>query len=80
MRDEFGDFQRGFQKRASFLKADMKDFEIVNGGYREFLSIEMWIVPEGAQPPELTPTVDEKDVIFRKGRPQFFRSVCDWIG
>ena len=41
---------------------------IVNGGYREKLTVEMWLVPRGGNLPQATPTVKPKDVKFRKGR------------
>lgn len=35
---------------------------VVNGGYRESDYIEIWLVPQGAQPPRPTPTVQPGDV------------------
>jgi hypothetical protein len=32
------------------------------GGYREQPTVELWIAPQGAEPPMATPTVDPKDV------------------
>lgn len=34
----------------------------VDGGYREDLTVELWIVPSGADTPEATPTVDASEV------------------
>lgn len=42
---------------------------MVNGGFRELFTLEFWIVPNNVEPPELTPTVNEKDLKFRKGKP-----------
>jgi hypothetical protein len=39
----------------------------VNGGYREDLSVWLWVVPAGAKPPALLPTVDPKEVRIIKG-------------
>jgi hypothetical protein len=39
----------------------------LNGGYKEDLSAELWVVPAGAKPPTPSPTVDPKDVQFIKG-------------
>ena len=36
----------------------------LDGGFREEVSYEFWIVPEGAEPPRPTPTVDRKDITF----------------
>jgi hypothetical protein len=35
---------------------------VVNGGFREEDSVELWIVPSGAAPPRATPTVQAGDV------------------
>ena len=42
--------------------------ELIDGGYRLKPVVEMWIVPSGAKPPRLTPTLKEKDIRFRRGR------------
>lgn len=34
----------------------------VDGGYRETLTVELWIVPQGAEAPKPTPTVDASEV------------------
>ncbi|MCA1683555.1 MAG: hypothetical protein LC708_00245, partial [Actinobacteria bacterium] len=34
----------------------------VDGGYRENLTVELWLVPAGATPPSATPTVDPSEV------------------
>jgi hypothetical protein len=36
----------------------------LDGGFREEPAYEIWIVPEGAEPPRPTPTVDRKDIVF----------------
>lgn len=35
-----------------------------DGGFREQPAFEIWVVPEGAEPPKATPTIDRKDIIF----------------
>jgi hypothetical protein len=35
---------------------------IVDGGYREALTTELWIVPQGATPPQAHPTVDPSEI------------------
>lgn len=47
---------------------DNKRVVIVAGGFRESLAIELWLVPEGAEMPEATPTITAREVRFRKGR------------
>lgn len=41
---------------------------VINGGYREEWMAELWIVPNGAPPPVPTPTLQAKDIKFRRGR------------
>jgi hypothetical protein len=40
----------------------------VDGGYREDLTVELWIVPTGATPPAASPTVDASEVQIVKPR------------
>jgi hypothetical protein len=35
-----------------------------DGGFREEAAFEIWIVPEGAEPPKASPTIDRKDIVF----------------
>jgi len=41
---------------------------VINGGYRETWEAELWIVPQGADPPTPTPTVKPEELRFRRGR------------
>jgi hypothetical protein len=41
---------------------------LVNGGFRETWTVELWVVPKGAIPPLPTPTVKESAIRFRKGK------------
>jgi hypothetical protein len=41
---------------------DASRFTVVNGGFREEDSVELWIVPSGAAAPKATPTVQVGDV------------------
>ena len=40
---------------------------VVNGGFRERLTVEVWLVPRGTEMPAATPTVNARRVIFRRG-------------
>jgi len=40
----------------------------IDGGYRESLMIELWIMPRGVGAPTSTPTFQPKDVRFKRGR------------
>jgi hypothetical protein len=35
-----------------------------DGGFREQPAFELWVVPEGADPPKPTPTIDRKDIVY----------------
>jgi hypothetical protein len=76
VRGQFRGFVRGFKMRALFQKVDMRDIVITNGGFRKRLTVEMWIVPPGAEPPKPTPTVNRKNVRYWKSRLHFSH-VCD---
>jgi len=41
---------------------------VVNGGFRESWTAELWVVPKGAPPPPLTPTTNAKDIQYRTGK------------
>jgi hypothetical protein len=41
---------------------------MIDGGYRESWTAELWIVPQDASPPTPSPTVQPKDIRYRKGR------------
>ena len=41
---------------------------LIDGGYRENYGIALWIAPIKAEQPKPTPTVEEKDIKFRKGK------------
>ena len=41
----------------------------LNGGFQENLQVEIWLVPKDAAPPKPFPTIDEKEIKFRKGKP-----------
>ena len=45
---------------------DASRLEVVNGGFREGDSVELWIVPSGAAPPRPTPTVQAGEIKRRK--------------
>lgn len=49
----------------------------INGGYREAWEADVWIVPKGAVAPRPTPTVDPKEIRFRRGRPRGGDYFCD---
>lgn len=59
-----------------FTKAEYRGFKlpenkiaIINGGHREDFALEIWIIPKNSNLPQPTPTLEEKDMKFRKGKP-----------
>ncbi len=41
---------------------------VINGGHKESFSVELWIVPAGAEPPEPYSPVPASQIKFRKGK------------
>lgn len=64
------------QARAARLKPylvnthalDPKRVVVINGGYRESWTAELWLVSKGENPPTPSPTIQPRDIRFRKGR------------
>jgi hypothetical protein len=42
---------------------------LIDGGFKKDFELEVWLVPKDAKLPKPSPTVDEKDVKFREGKP-----------
>ena len=40
----------------------------IDGGYREKLTVDLWIVPSGESGPKAEPTIQLKDVRFKRGK------------
>ena len=53
---------RGLQQAFTLKRIDHERVPIIKGGYREKVTIEFWNIPEGAEFPKPTPTVDAKKV------------------
>jgi hypothetical protein len=59
--------------------------EVIDGGFRPEFTVEFWIVPSGANPPTPKPTLTEKEIRFRRGRPNCLElfdpdSECGCVG
>ncbi len=54
------------KKHLKFLRYSTKNIVFINGGFRENLTAEFWLVPRNAEPPKLTPTL--KKIKHRKGK------------
>jgi hypothetical protein len=51
-----------------------RNFVFVSGGYRENFTVEMWLVPEGAEQPIPKPALTRMK--YRKGKPDGFCLGC----
>jgi hypothetical protein len=58
---------------------DTDRIRIVNGGYRETKTAELWLITPADSLPKATPTVKPQDVKLRKGRGKRknWRSLCN---
>ena len=56
----------------TFAKIEMPADRVrpVDGGFREQPAIEIWHVPEGAEQPRPTPTVDRREIVYPKPTPR----------
>ena len=64
-------------------RVEAKRIRVVNGGYRENRTVELWFAKPKHRLPRATPTVKPKDVRFRQGsvRKKSGGSLCDiWAG
>jgi hypothetical protein len=57
------------QNHIAFRRFPLNRITVINGGYREVFTVEMWILPPNSELPVSTPTVSEKFII-RKARPK----------
>jgi len=48
---------QGIRRMLHIVGAQRKRFRIIKGGFRDKFDIEFWIVPNGAKPPKITPTL-----------------------
>lgn len=56
---------RGIKKAFALKGIDHERSPVINGGYREKLTIEFWIIPPGAETPLPSLTVEAKKVRFK---------------
>ena len=65
---------RSIKKYAGFRKFPADRIKFINGGFRENLTVESWLVPVEAEPPKPTPTI--KKMKYGKGKPVGFCIDC----
>ncbi|HEX7316054.1 MAG TPA: hypothetical protein VF297_19260 [Pyrinomonadaceae bacterium] len=65
-RGRTGEAQRRCDRAKNYLVStrgiDASRIVTVDGGFREELTVELWVVPSGATPPPASPTVDPSEV------------------
>jgi hypothetical protein len=71
-------FAREVPLYARGRKFDENKIFLIDGGYRDKATLELWLVPDGAAPPKATPTADEKDIVFGKEKPSAVRDCFHW--
>jgi hypothetical protein len=57
---------RNIQQSISFLKLDTSRIKIVDGGFREEMWVEVYLLPAGIEPPKPTPTLNGDFVVEPK--------------
>lgn len=52
--------------RDQIMKAGLPPARVgaYDGGFREQPAFELWLVPDGAEPPRPTPTIDRKEIVY----------------
>jgi hypothetical protein len=60
---------------------DRERVEVFNGGFREHFTVELYVIPTGADAkPLIMPTVPGKDVRFKRGKTGSRIRACSGIG
>lgn len=67
---------RGIKKAFALKGIDHQRTPAINGGYREKLMIEFWLIPPGAETPLPSPTVDAKKVRVKGVSPKSVPYEC----
>jgi hypothetical protein len=61
---------RSIKDKLTLMKHPVESFVFIEGGIREYLSVEIWLVPPGASPPKASPTLTKMK--YSKGKPRGF--------
>jgi hypothetical protein len=67
---------RGIKKAFALKGIDLERSPVVNGGYREKLTVEFWVVPAGAETPVPSPTVLPEKARTRGRSPKTVTYEC----
>ena len=74
-RGEAKGFIKSMQSREKFYSFYDKRIVFIESGFRKNFTVELWLVPNGAALPKLTPTL--KKMKYRKGKPP--EDICKYI-
>jgi hypothetical protein len=58
----------------------MQRFRMVKGGYRQRLTVELWLIARGAPHPRLSPSLQPSEVKYKRGRMEKWEYTCDSLG
>ncbi len=58
-------FAKAISRQFGYRKIEEAKFELKYGGYQDKVLFDVWLVPEGAEPPLPNPTVNPKDEKFK---------------
>ena len=61
-------------------RIDSERIILVNGGHRERFTIELWLRPRNEVAPVITPSVQPREVRFRRGRVHRWEYDCSELG
>jgi hypothetical protein len=45
--------------------------KVINGGYREYAMVELWVAPNGSLAPVPRPTIKAKNIRFKRGATEY---------
>ena len=57
---------RGIENKIAYHRYDRNNVVILNAGFRDVMTVELWLVPEGACPPLPNPTLTIKQIKFKR--------------
>jgi hypothetical protein len=60
---------RRIRTQLSTSGLDAARIMVIDGGFREQPAYELWVVPQGAEAPKPSPTVDRREIVYRKATP-----------
>lgn len=62
-------FRSAWSEPSSEAESLERSIVLLDGGYRENIEIEIWLIPRNGEMPKPTPTIPEGDIKFRRDKP-----------